>query len=89
MSEGAAGFGGGAMRVGLLGGGMADNAGALEALCAEFIAGKEGGGRLSWSSSSELSCSLSEKVGIAGASCPSFGAAFGVDSGDGEFGVLV
>ena len=69
------GFCGGAMRFGLPGGGIAD-----EALCAEFMAGKEGGGRLSSSSSSELSCSLSVKVGTAGASWSDAGAAFGVVS---------
>jgi hypothetical protein len=80
------GFGGGAMRVGALGGGgMADTEGGLEARCAELMAGKEGGGRLSSSSSSELSCSLSVKEGTAGASCSNLGAAFGVDSGDGLF----
>jgi hypothetical protein len=83
------GFGGGAIRFGLLGRGMADGGGiaesegGLEALCAEFMAGNEGGGKLSSSSSSELSCSLSVKVGTAGASCSDTGAAFGVDSGDG------
>jgi hypothetical protein len=89
------GFGGGAMRFGLLGGGIADGGGmadsevGLEALCAEFMAGNEGGGRLSSSSSSELSCSLSVKVGTAGASVSEAGAAFGVDSGDGLFAVAL
>jgi len=83
MSE-VVGLGGGAMRVGLLGGGggMADNEGALEARCAEFMAGKEGGGRSSSSSSSELSCSLSVKVGTADALSSGTGTAFGVDSRD-------
>jgi len=90
MSE-VVGFGGGAMSEGLLGGGMvdgggmADSEGGFEARWAEFMAGKEGGGRLSSSSSSELSCSLSVKVGTAGASFSEAGAAFGVDSGDGLF----
>jgi hypothetical protein len=80
------GFCGGAMRFGLPGGGIADGGGMVdseggfEALCAEFMAGKEGGGRLSSSSSSELSCSLSVKVGTAGASWSDAGAAFGVVS---------
>lgn len=77
------GLGGGAMRVGLLGGGMEDEEGALEVLCAEFMAGNEGGGKLSSSSSSELSCSLSVNDGTAGTFCSDFGSAFGVDSGDG------
>jgi hypothetical protein len=95
------GFGGGAMRFGLPGGGIADGGDmvdgggmedsevGLEALCAEFMAGNEGGGRLSSSSSSELSCSLSVKVGTAGASVSEAGAAFGVDSGDGLFAVAL
>jgi hypothetical protein len=77
------GLDGGAMRFGLLGGRMDIVGLCAEALCAEFIAGNEGGGRLSSSSSSELSCSLSVNVGTAGASCSVFGAALGVDSGDG------
>lgn len=47
------------------------------------MAGNEGGGRLSSSSSSELSCSLSVKEGTAGALSSDFGIAFGVDSSDG------
>lgn len=90
MSE-VVGLGGGAMRVGLLGcggGAMPDNDGALEARCAEFMAGKEGGGRSSSSSSSsELSCLLSVKVGTAGASPSGTGVAFGVDSRDRLIGV--
>lgn len=62
------------------GGGMAIAGEGADALCAEFGAGKEGGGRWS-SSSSELSCSASEKVGTA-PFAPSDGAAFGVPSGD-------
>lgn len=82
MSE-VAGLGGGAMRVGLLdGGGMTENEGALEARCAEFMAGKEGGGRSSSSSSSELSCSLSVNVGTEDALSSGTGIAFGVDSRD-------
>jgi hypothetical protein len=71
-----AGFEGGAMppRVG--------GAGA-EALCAEFMAGKEGGGRWS-SSSSELSCSPSVKVGMAGPFAAESGTAFGVVWGERE-----
>jgi hypothetical protein len=76
---------GGAMRFGLLGGGIEIVGDCADALCAEFIAGNDGGGRLSSSSSSELSCSLSVNVGTAGASCSVLGAALGVDSGDGLF----
>jgi hypothetical protein len=80
---------GGAMRYGLLGDGMAIVGACDDARCAEFIAGNEGGGRLSSSSSSELSCSLSVKVGTAGASCSFFGIALGVDSGDGLCGETI
>lgn len=66
-----------------LGGGAIDTIGdGADALCAEFRAGKEGGGRLSSSSSSELSCAASVKVGTA-PFAPSFGVALGVPSGDG------
>jgi hypothetical protein len=72
------------------GGGMRDatagrGGGAIggAARCAEFIAGKEGGGRSS-SSSSELSCAASVNVGAATPSCEPFGTAFGVVCGDGE-----
>jgi hypothetical protein len=75
----AVGLGDRAMGFSLLSGGMT--------LCAEFIAGNEGGGRLSSSSSSsELSCASRVKVGTAGASCACVGAALGVDSGDGLLG---
>ena len=76
---------GGAMRFGLVGGGMVKEGIGTEALWAEFSAGKEGGGRLSSSSSSlsEFSCSLSVKVGTAGAFPASCGEAFGVVCGDG------
>jgi hypothetical protein len=47
------------------------------------MAGNEGGGRLSSSSSSELSCSLSVKDGTGGALSSVFGMALGVESGDG------
>lgn len=83
MSEEVSGLEGGAMGVGLLGGGMEMDGGGPEALCAEFIAGKEGGGRLSSSSSSESSCSLSVNVGTAGASFSFLCVALGVDCGDG------
>lgn len=80
----AVGLGGGAMRVGLLGGGMADWTGACEALCAELMAGNDGGGRLTCSSSSsESSCSLSVKDGTGGAVSSDLGTALGVESGDG------
>lgn len=92
MSEEDAGLEGGAMSVedtGLEGGAMsvtgrfwALKAGATDVLCAEFIAGNEGGGRLSSSSSSELSCSARVKVGIAGPLWASLGTALGVDCGD-------
>lgn len=90
MSEDA-GLAGGAMRFGLLGGGMDSEEGMVEgpeARCAEFMAGKEGGGRLSSSvsSSSERSCSLSVKVGTAGASFSVRGAALGVVCGEGLLG---
>jgi hypothetical protein len=79
-----AGFEGGAMRVGLRGGGMDIDGAGPEALCAEFIAGKDGGGRLSSSSSSSSeSCSLSVNEGIAGASSILFAVAFGVVCGEG------
>lgn len=81
MREEVAGLAGGAMRVGLEGGGMEKEGGGAEALCAEFSAGKDGGGRLSSSSSSSdssVSCWLRVKTGTAGAFWPSFGKAFGV-----------
>jgi hypothetical protein len=56
----------------------------FEARCAEFRAGKEGGGRLSSSSSSlslELWCSSSVNDGIAGAFAV-LAVAFGVVAGD-------
>lgn len=78
------GLDGGAMRFGLVGGGILKDGVGAEALWAEFSAGKEGGGRLSSSSSSsELSCSLSVKVGTAGAFCAPCGEALGVVCGDG------
>jgi hypothetical protein len=52
MSDEVAGLEGGPMRFGFEGGGMANDGAGAEALCAEFSAGKEGGGRLSSSSSS-------------------------------------
>ena len=78
MSDG--GSDGGAMPVGFVGGAMPANAGGVgaEALCAEFMAGKEGGGRWSSSSSSELSCSASVDVGIAVPFAAAVGSAFGV-----------
>jgi hypothetical protein len=78
ISEG--GFGGGAMPTGFEGGAMPPSVGGAgaEALWAEFMAGKEGGGRWSSSSSSELSCSASVKVGIAGPFAAAFGTALGV-----------
>lgn len=82
MREEVAGLEGGAMRVGMLGGGLAMDGFGPEARWAEFMAGNEGGGRLSSSSSSsssELSCSLSVNVGTAGALSSLLGAAFGVD----------
>jgi hypothetical protein len=83
------GLDGGAMSFGLLGGGMEIVGVGTDARCAEFMAGNEGGGRLSSSSSSELACSLRVKVGTAGASCSFFGAALGVVSGDGLFAETV
>jgi hypothetical protein len=80
MSEEDAGFAGGAMSVGFEGGAM--NAGGADVLCAEFIAGNEGGGRLSSSSSSELSCSASVKVGMAAPLWALLGTALGVVWGD-------
>lgn len=70
MREDVVGIAGGAMRFGLVGGGMEKEGVGADALWAEFKAGKEGGGRLSSSSSldSSFSCSLSVKVGTAGAS---------------------
>ena len=52
ISEDVAGFMGGAMRFGFGGGAIASIGGRPPARCAEFRAGKEGGGRLSSSSSS-------------------------------------
>lgn len=82
-----AGLAGGAMRFGLVGGGGMEIEGTgtgtgPEARCAELMAGNEGGGRLSSSSSSELSCSFRVKVGTAGASFSGRGAALGVVCGD-------
>jgi hypothetical protein len=85
------GFMGGAMRFGFGGGAMAKvGIGAWPpALCAELRAGKEGGGRLSSSSSSsELGWASSVKVGTAGAFGLSCGAAFGVVCGEGSTGAL-
>lgn len=85
MREEDAGLDGGAMSAGLLGGGGIDRHGiGPEARCAEFIAGNEGGGRLSSSSSSlSDSCSLSVKDGTGVDSTASFAVAFGVLCGDG------
>jgi hypothetical protein len=80
MSEEDAGFEGGAMRIGL--GGGAINAGGADVLCAEFMAGNEGGGRLSSSSSSELSCSASVKEGMEAPLWAPLGTALGVVCGD-------
>ena len=71
---------GGAMGATLGGGGMEIVGDGADALCAEFRAGKEGGGRLS-SSSSELSCSARVNVGTAPFAL-FVGATFGVPSGD-------
>lgn len=62
-----------------------------EALCAEFMAGNEGGGRWSSSSSSsELLLLSSENEGIGGSVEAPRGAAFGVVWGDGvDSGVFV
>lgn len=78
MREEDAGMEGGAMRVGLLGGGMDIVGAGPEARCAEFMAGNDGGGRLSSSSSSSDSCSLSVKEGIGAESTARFAVAFGV-----------
>lgn len=76
-----AGLAGGAIGA-IFGGGAIEPIGeGADALCAEFSAGKEGGGRLSSSSSSELSCVASVNVGTA-PSVMSMGATFGVPSGD-------
>lgn len=80
------GFAGGAMLpfvVGGAGGCTAKTGGAgFEARCAEFIAGNEGGGRLSSSSLSlELWCSSSVKDGMAGAFAL-LAVAFGVVAGE-------
>lgn len=54
-----------------------------EARCAEFMAGNEGGGRVSSASSSEESRSVSRvKIGTAGAFAASSAVAFGVDCGE-------
>jgi hypothetical protein len=76
MSEGAC--GGGALRAGFGGGAIVVELGRVEALCAEFKAGNDGGGILSSSSSLELSCSASVKVGIAPPFVVPLGSAFGV-----------
>jgi hypothetical protein len=81
MREGL-GFKGGAMDAGFAGGAMTAIVGWADALCAEFMAGNDGGGRLSSSSSSELSCSFRVKVGIALPLAAPLGAAFGVAGGD-------
>lgn len=79
MREEAMGLDGGAMTFGLAGSAMEKDGAGLDALCAEFSAGNEGGGRLSSSSSSsESSCSLSVNVGTGGAFLSSSGMAFGV-----------
>lgn len=87
-----AGLGGGAMEAGFGGGAMSDGgcgdgdgAGrAAEARWAEFMAGNEGGGKLSSASSSELSSAASVRLGMAGAfgGLPR-GAALGVVCGEG------
>lgn len=86
MSEDAPGLEGGAMGPGA--GGGAIILGWADALCAEFRAGKEGGGRLSSSSSSssEFWCSANVKVGMdstVGARGTD-GIAFGVVCGEGS-----
>jgi hypothetical protein len=79
----AEGLGGGAMSVGF--GGEATLGAGADALCAEFIAGKDGGGRLSSSSSSSSSpSSASVNVGIATPFWAALGVAFGVVCGDGD-----
>ena len=80
MSDDGASFGGGAMSVGF--GGGAISGGGADVLCAEFRAGKEGGGRWS-SSSSELSCAASVKVGMTTPFWAPLGDALGVVCGDG------
>jgi hypothetical protein len=82
MREEVAGFMGGAMRFCFGGGAMAIVGGRAPALCAEFRAGKDGGGKLSSSSSSELSWASSVKVGTVGTFGSSRGVAFGVVCGD-------
>ena len=83
MSEDDAGLEGGAIRVGSEGGAMEKAGTGAEARWAEFMAGNEGGGRLSSVSSSDESWWESRvNVGTAGAFVPSCGVAFGVDCGE-------
>lgn len=86
MSE-EAGLAGGPIEAGFGGGAMKAAGEGAEALCAEFNAGKDGGGRLSSSSSSELSWAAKVKVGTS--SDASRAETLGVPSGDASVSVFV